>query len=148
MVPPHSGQAHLTFSLARNFRIPILRIFSRFSIMLIAYLVRYRLSKCFICSQGNSSHEKQNFALVFRKNSHFLILHRARVTDVSTRICLQPGHVFFSLKYAMQMPQFIPQGAMSEILFTDAIVSFFQFAETLFKIRWAKNVNPGDGTFF
>jgi hypothetical protein len=56
--------------------------------------------------------------------------------------------LFFSLKYAMQMPQFIPQGAMSEILFTDAILSLFQFAETRFKIRWTKNVNPLDGTFF
>jgi hypothetical protein len=34
---------------------------------------------------------------------------------------LQPAQVFFSLRYAMQMPQFIPQGAISEILFADAI---------------------------
>ena len=46
----------------------------------------------------------------------------------------------------MQMPQFMPQGAISEILFTDSIVSLFQnntqAAETLFKIRWTKNVSP------
>jgi len=35
---------------------------------------------------------------------------------------LQPGHLFFSLKYAVQIAQFIPQGAISEILFKDAMM--------------------------
>lgn len=42
----------------------------------------------------------------------------------------------------MQMAQFIPQGAISEILLTGAMLSLFQFEEALFRIRWTKNVNP------
>jgi hypothetical protein len=28
---------------------------------------------------------------------------------------LQPGHLFFSLRYAMHIPQFIPQGAINSL---------------------------------
>jgi len=36
---------------------------------------------------------------------------------LSVSALLHPGHLFCSLKYAMQMPQFMPQGATSEYLF-------------------------------
>ena len=52
----------------------------------------------------------------------FLILHRTRVTGLSVSVSLQPGHLFFFLKYAIQTPQFIPQGATREYLFKDLIV--------------------------
>lgn len=91
-------------------------IFSRFSIMLMAYLIRYLLSKCLRLSQGTFSHSKQNLPLSFWKNGQFFILHFMRVMGLFVSFTLQPGHLFFSLKYAMQIPQFIPQGAINIIL--------------------------------
>jgi hypothetical protein len=57
----------------------------------------------------------QNFCFFFLAiSSQFFILHLTRVTSLLTSISLHPGHLFFSLKYAIQMPQFIPQGAMAD----------------------------------
>ena len=108
---------------------PKFLIVTRFSIMLILYLVRYLLSKCFKLLQGKFPHSKQNFALPFRKIAQFLILHRTRVTGLSVSVPLQPGHLFFSLTYAIQMPQFIPQGAIRKHLFNSFVIDhYFLFA--------------------
>jgi hypothetical protein len=54
MVPPQAGQVHLSFSFLRKALMPEFPIVSRFSIMLVSYLVLYRLSRCFNASQGNA----------------------------------------------------------------------------------------------
>jgi hypothetical protein len=95
---------------------------SRFSIMLILYFVRYLLSRCFRFLQGYRSHEKQNLALPFRRIPQFLILHLVMLARL-TACALQPGHLFLSLRYAMQIPQFIPQGAINDVAFEDLIDS-------------------------
>ena len=40
---------------------------------------------------------------------------------------LQPGHLFLSLRYAWQIPQFIPHGAMNEVSFKDSIIFSLYF---------------------
>jgi hypothetical protein len=54
--------------------------------------------------------------------SQLMILHLRTEMALLAPVALQPGHLFFSLKYAMQMPQSIPQGAMSEVLFNDPML--------------------------
>ena len=95
IIPPHSGQAHVIFSLPINFLIPIFLMDSRFSSMLILYLVRYLTSKCFKMLQGYFLHLKQNLAFPFWNSSQVLILHTTRVTDLLASAPLQPGHLFF-----------------------------------------------------
>ena len=95
IVPPHSGQVHLVFSFAINSFKPNSLIYSRFSIMLILYLVRYLSSNCFNLLQGNFLHSKQNCALPFSKVGQCLIcLHLELVTSNIP----QPGHLFLSLR--------------------------------------------------
>ena len=105
---------HRIFSLMENCCGPYFLIFPRFSIMLILYLVRYLLSSRFNLSHGNFSHPKQNPASSFCKLAQFLMLHLVQLADLLSSEPLQPGHFFFSRRYAMQMPQFIPHGAISE----------------------------------
>ncbi len=124
IVPPHFGQVHLFPSLFKKFLIPWSLINTRFSISLILYPVRYLLSKCFRVSHGKSSHSKQYFALPFRNVLQFLILHCRQLADLLETWSLQPGHLFLSLKYAEQIPQFIPHGAIRKILLKDCIYSF------------------------
>jgi len=43
---------------------------------------------------------------------HFVTVHFLTEIALSEDTILQPGHLFLSLRYAMQVPQFIPQGAI------------------------------------
>jgi len=92
--------------------------------MLILYFVRYLLSRCFRLLQGNFSHSKQYFASLVWKIMQFLILHLTTETALFMSSSLQPGHLFLSLRYAMQIPQFIPHGAINEVSFKDSMVLF------------------------
>ena len=124
IVEPQFEHVHLIFSFLINFLIPNLFIFSRFSIMLMLYLVRYLLSMCFILSHGNSQHMKQYFRLFFFSVLQVLILQFKMVfgTGPFSLIFLHPEHLFFSLRYAMHIPQFIPHGAIIEDL-NDIVLS-------------------------
>lgn len=115
------------FSVIKNVLKPNSLISSRFLILLILYLVRYLLSKCFRSSQGNFSHSKQYFASLVWKIMQFFILHLTRVMGLFKSAPLQPGHLFLSLRYAWQIPQFIPHGAMNEVSFKDPIILFTLF---------------------
>jgi hypothetical protein len=77
------------------------------------------LSRCFSLPHGNASHEKQYFRVFFFNLPQFLILHLAQEGDLSVSAPLQPGHLFFCLRYAMQIPQFIPQGAINPDLIAE-----------------------------
>lgn len=121
MVPPHFEQLHRTSSFMENCAGPYFLIFSRFSIILILYLVRYLLSSLFNLSHGNVSHPKQNPAPSFCKLAQFFMLHLVQLADLLISGPLQPGHLFLSRRYAMQMPQFIPHGAIIEISSRDSI---------------------------
>ena len=115
MVPPHSGQVHLNLSLSRKAAMPEFLIFSRFSIMLILYLVRYLLSRFFNLGQGNFSHlsEQKSIFLSFRI-LQCIIVHFLHESGLPSLISLQPRHLFFSLRCPIHIPQFIPHGAISE----------------------------------
>jgi len=116
MVPPHPEQVHLDLSFSRNGTIPESRMHLRFSIMLMRYFVRYLLSSCFSLLHGKSLHSKQKEGGSSWNVAQFLILHFQRVTGLLSSGPLQPGHLFLSRRYATQIPQFIPQGAISEVL--------------------------------
>jgi len=103
---------------------PNFLMFSRFSIMLMPYLVLYRLSKLFNLAHGKLSQPKQYLALEFNIFSQFLIRHATQDFDLRLSSPRQPGHGFFSLVYAMQRRQFIPQGAIS---FEEIVVVFVVF---------------------
>jgi hypothetical protein len=96
--------------------IPVSLIILRLSIMLIPYLVLYRLSNCFNLAQGKLSQlSEQYLVLPLVICSQFLILQVVR--HVAFRlswlsILKQPGHVFFSRMYPQQNRQFIPHGAI------------------------------------
>jgi hypothetical protein len=85
--------------------------------MLILYLVSYLLSNRLILSQGNFLQLLQNFKLFFFNSLQFLILQFTRLNNLFSSLPLQPGHLFFSLRCALQTPQFIPQGAIYERVF-------------------------------
>jgi len=86
---------------------------SRLLIMLMPYLVLYRLSKWFSLAQGKLSQPKQYLTLAFAIFSQFLILHATHDFDLRLSSPRQPGHGFLSLVYARHRRQFIPQGAIS-----------------------------------
>lgn len=115
-VPPQSEQVHFALSHLKNSLIPESLMSSRFSIGLIRYLVRYRLSRCFRASHGKSPHSKQYFAFPSRKASQVFILHLMRVTHFSEPSPRQPGHEFVSLKWALHTPQLMPHGAIIVLL--------------------------------
>ena len=102
--------------------------------MLMEYFVRYLLSSCFNGLHGYSLQEKQN-----REPSvlsvQFFILQFKRVLRLSCESILQPSHLLFSRRYAMQMPQFIPQGAIK----IDGILVFVIIIRTNF--CFTKNVS-------
>jgi len=89
--------------------------------MLILYFVRYRLSRCFILLQGNSLQLKQYFEFSLPQ---FFIAHCKTVIFLSLSKALHPGHLSFSRRYAIQIPQFIPQGAIREV----AVSSFINLS--------------------
>ena len=92
---------------------PKFLMLSRLAIMLMPYLVLYRLSKWFSLSQGKLSQPKQYLTLAFTIFSQFLILHKTQDFDLRLSSPRQPGHGFFSFVNALQRRQFIPQGAIS-----------------------------------
>jgi len=75
---------------------------------------------------------------------HFVTVHFLTEIALSEDTILQPGHLFLSLRYAMQVPQFIPQGAIrcfSKV--TGWIISLnlwinqiIDFIEMQFKMFW------------
>lgn len=87
--------------------------------MLMPYLVRYRLSRRFNLSHGNDPQAWQYLALPSWKVSQFLIPQSQRLGGFPSSGPRQPGHLFLCLRKATQMAQFIPQGAISELLCVD-----------------------------
>jgi len=90
IVAPHLGHDHFTFSLSTKARSPSPAIALRFSIMLIPYFVRYRLSRCLRRSQGKTA---QSEHISPRIEPQFLILHSIRVLGFLRSSTLQPGHL-------------------------------------------------------
>ena len=109
--------------------------------MLMPYLVLYRLSKWFKLAQGKLSQEKQYLTLASTIFSQFLIRHPTQDFVLRLSSPRQPGHGFFSLVYAMQRRQFIPQGAIS---FVEIVVVFIVFigvmSAFLPKFAWVTSV--------
>lgn len=83
---------------------------SRFSISLMPYRVRYRLSRRFNRAQGNSAQAKQNAP---SRRSHRRSRQVAQYFGRSWSASLHPWQVRLSRRRALQIPQFIPQGAMT-----------------------------------
>ena len=77
---------------------PNFLMFSRLSIMLMPYLVLYRLSRWFSLSQGKLSQLKQYLTPAFTRFIQFLIRHETQVFDLKPLPPLQPGHAF-SISY-------------------------------------------------
>lgn len=100
-------------------------MFSRLPIMLMPYLVLYRLSKCFSLRQGKLSQPKQYLILAFAISSQFLIRHETQ--DMALRLLSprQPGHASLSLVYALHKRQFIPQGAINAVGMAFVMVDLF-----------------------
>jgi hypothetical protein len=115
-----------------------------FKVNLLIYLVRPMMGILTVqlVWQGNFSHSKQYFALFVWKIMQVLILHLIRVTGLLESSPLQPGHLFLSLRYAMQIPQFIPHGAMNEVSFKDSIILFPLFF--IFQSRANGNAHRGN----
>lgn len=106
---------------------PNFLMLSRLAIMLMPYLVLYRLSKRFSLMQGKLSQSKQYLALAFAIFSQFLILHSTRDFDLRLSSPRQPGHGFLSLVNARQRRQFIPQGAISFVEIAVVFVDLIDF---------------------
>lgn len=115
--------------------------------MLMPYFVRYRLSKRFNLSHGNASHAKQDLALPSSKVAQFLILQSRQEGGFPSSGPRQPGHLFLCLRKATQMAQFIPQGAISELLCVDTIT--FHTAACPYRCRYSTTrgspIPPGTG---
>ena len=79
--------------------------------MLMPYCFRYILSRRFNPGQGKEAQEWSQYfplRLVQKRKMHFLLHFVFGVR--------QPSHLFLSRTYPMQIRQFIPQGAMLDIL--------------------------------
>jgi hypothetical protein len=100
-------------------------MFSRLPIMLMPYLVLYRLSKWYSLAQGKLSQPKQYLTSAFTIFSQFLIRHVAQLLDLAVSSLRQPGHAFSSLPNALQRRQFIPQGAISVVEIAVVFVDLF-----------------------
>ena len=79
----------------------------RFSSMLMPYLALYLLSRFFNLLQGYFSHLSE-------QNLFFLIVGQILMTHFLLH-SPQPRQTFFSRRKALQMPQFMPQGAISDV---------------------------------
>ncbi len=119
---------------------PNLRMFSRLSIILMPYLVLYRLSKWFSVAQGKLSQLKQYLTLPCTIFSQFLIRHVTQDFDLALSSPRQPGHAFIyfiSLIYARQRRQFIPQGAISAVGIVFVFVDLFGIMSILLqRLAW------------
>lgn len=111
---------------------PNFLMFSRLPIMLIPYLVLYRLSKWFSLAQGKLSQSKQYLTLEVTIFSQFLIRHATQDFDLRLSSSRQPGHGFLSLVYAWQRRQFIPQEAIS---FVEIAVFFIDLFDVMSRSR-------------
>jgi hypothetical protein len=89
---------------------------STLSIMLIPYFVLYLLSSCCSRLHGKSRHSKQNVPSERFNSVQFLMTHRAHDFGLPVLDPLHPGHVLMSRWYAMQRAQFMPQGAIRNVL--------------------------------
>jgi hypothetical protein len=101
---------------------PNFLMFSRLPIMLMPYLVLYRLSKWLRLAQGKLSQPKQYLTSAFTIFSQFLIRYTTQDFDLRRSSPRQPGHGFLSLVIARQRPQFIPQEAISFAEIADVFV--------------------------
>lgn len=99
------------FSISINRSNPEAMIPLRFSIILMPYFVRYRLSNCRSLEQGYFLHSKQNCE-PSSLSEQFFILQTKQWLSFWGDSTLQPAQLFFSRRNAIQMPQFIPQGAI------------------------------------
>lgn len=108
-----------------NCLMPNSLMLSRLPIMLMPYLVLYRLSKWFSLAQGKLSQPKQYLILEFTIFSQFFIRHATQDFGLRLSSPRQPGHGFLSLVYARQRRQFIPQGAISFVEIAVAFVDLF-----------------------
>ena len=97
---------HFSCSLSINWSMQWSRIFSRFSISLMLYFVRYLLSRRFKLSQGNFSQSKQYSPF---RSLQLLISQDTRVFGPAVPIFRHLTHLFVVRRYALHMPQFIPQ---------------------------------------
>ena len=70
------------------------------------------MSICFNLRQGNHSQSKQKPEADLMRNSQFLILHAAQWLTLNPDSGLHPQHFFLFLRWAIQVPQFIPHGAI------------------------------------
>ncbi len=107
----HALHCQRIFSFRTNCLIPTSSICLRFSIMLMPYFSRYLLSRFFSRKHGKEAQLLlQYFPLRSsqKRKVHFLLHFVLGVR--------QPSHLFLSRTYPMQRRQFIPHGAMSDIL--------------------------------
>jgi hypothetical protein len=130
------GSSTFLFRFLMKCLMPNFLMFSRLPIMLMPYLVLYRLSKWFSLAQGKLSQEKQYLTLAFTTFSQFLILHKTQDFDLRLSSPRQPGHGFLSLVNARHRRQFIPQGAISfvgiAVIFVDLFDVMTNHAEARF----------------
>jgi hypothetical protein len=123
-----------------KFLIPNTLMLSRLSIMLMPYLVLYRLSKWFSRSQGKLSQLKQYMAPLCAIFKQFLIRHETQAFDLKLSSPLQPGHAFLSLIYARQRRQFIPQGAINAELTVICFVDLFDIISVPLPLLFLKQI--------
>lgn len=123
-------QTQRVFSFLTNCLMPRSSICVRFSIMLMPYFARYLVSRFFNRLQGKDKQEiSQYFPLrsVQKRKMHFL-LHLVFAVR-------QPSHLFLALTYPMHSRQFIPHGAMSDIL-----IPVFKTSGAFFYIIYFSNL--------
>ena len=105
---------------------------SRFSISLMPYRVRYRLSRRFNPAQGNSGHAKQNAP---SRRSHRRSRQLVQYFGRSWSASLHPRQVRFSRRKPLQIPQFIPQGAMISGSNSGALIVVRSYRPLIRRIR-------------
>jgi hypothetical protein len=79
--------------------------------------------------QGNFAQSKQNLDFVASRCMQVVTEHFLTDNALSSEITRQPGQLFFSRKNAIQVPQFMPQGAicfLSKIL--ECLTSYYNSA--------------------
>jgi hypothetical protein len=81
--------------------------------MLIRYFVRYRVSRRLRRGHGSSPQSMQKAGSPERRFSHVRIVQARTDLALPSSPVLQPRQRFFSRRYPMHTPQFMPQGATS-----------------------------------
>ena len=111
-------------------------MFLRLSIMLMPYLVLYRLSKWSSLGQGKLSQLKQYLTSALTIFSQFLIRHIGLDFDLKLSSPLHPGHAFLSLPNARHRRQFIPHGAISITGMAFVFIDLFCFISIFYRGRY------------